>query len=911
MFSSCNNIPVQCQICGFPFAILVAEGVRPAWCPSCGAEFTCSSVEVKPDENPLELNHSPIASLDNSSDNTTQFNAADNIVTKNINANNNRKDENNIDQNIVTINRNNNNYRNNNSASDVNSKSVFIKRGGILLTSILVQVIALLALPAIIFFMATNAESELKGNNPLEIDGEITNINPDLPEINPIAEVESSPSSSNDNSVASHSAVTKPDDIDTTNNVVASDVSIKSQNNTNEITSNSNPTNRKNVNRENDNGNSLFSFIESRPSADNSTNSTNSTDKNKSRHEKKPDETIEQVNIDKTHLSTDDTTNYDSDYFEYGIIKTNFINDALPVSTSDSNLLSNEKTDGDTDDNNNKIADRNGNIIDVAEDMGLLSYEAQLNRAREQLTDSGKLSLISPERSLRMAIQAIKRYVELGQAVPLEAKWILGRAYVMQRWGEALVENIPVVNDMAISSDGQWLWCRCEDNTVWIWDVLRSKRTLAGFKLDSGGLGIVKLVFTPDFRFAIGVGVDGLVRMWNMESSDPARSVIVLRGKVANPDNVQISPDGRWLVVSGIVGEIGQTQIHGRMSGVDSSDRVVDEFTGAGATWLWDLDSIKSKKLEKSNKPNKSTTEISDNSTNSTNSANSTNSTDTTNVNISTALADSTDSTESIESSDLLNSSDSFNAGNANDSLEPVILRGHSKPIRVIRISEDSSWLATGSDDATARIYNLRSAYPGAEQTVLKGHQSGIMSVVFSVKGGWLATGSQDNSVRVWRLSGSKNLPESVELRGHIGWVSSLATDNSGERLASGSFDKTIRIWKIPIKNIERAAEHEPLVIQSEQGSVRKLVLTRDGKILVSLGGDFSLRMWGIDESGEFNLKNTILIRNRSLPITNISFAADDRWLIFNYINQKNPTNSGIRLLHLQLDELLKSAENL
>jgi WD40 repeat protein len=909
MFSSCNNIPVQCQICGFPFAILVAEGVRPAWCPSCGAEFTCSSVEVSPDANPLELNRESIAPLDNSSDNlfdnANQFDTADNIVTKNINSNNNRpEDENNIDQNIVTINQNDNNYRNNNSASSINSQSIFIKRCGILLASVLVQIVALLTLPAIIIFMATNAELGLNGDSLVENNNDSIKINPDLPEINPITETESHPlpskSKSNSNTVSSNSVVAKPDDVDAANNMVASGIAIKSQNNVGENTSNSDSTNhdindsKSNININNNSNddnhdradvNNLFSFIDIKSTAANSAN------KNKSQQDNISDELIVPVKIDKANPD-----------------------EVFVVSKNELQLLPNEKIDDGVDENNNKIPDNRDNNIVFDDDIELLSYDARLNRAREQLTDSGRLSVISSERSLRLAIKAIKSYIELGQAVPLEAKWILGRAYVMLRWGEALVENIPVVDNMAISSDGQWLWCRCEDNTVWIWNVLRSKHTVGGFKLESGGWGIVKLVFTPDFRFAIGVGVDGFVRMWNMESSDPARSVIVLGGKVSNPDDVQISPDGRWLVVSGIVSGIGQAQLQGRehnreygreqgrMFGVDSGDRAVDEFTGAGAAWLWDLDSIKSKKSEKSKKL---TAENSDDSTNSTNSTNAIDSADSTN------LTDSTNSTNFASSVNLLNSSDAVNLNNTSDVLEPVILRGHSKPIRVIRISEDSSWLATGSDDATARVYNLRSAYPGAEQTVLKGHLSGIMSIVFSVKGGWVATGGQDNSVRVWRLSGSKNLPESVELRGHIGWVSSLATDNSGERLASGSFDKTIRIWKIPIKNIERAVEQEPLVIQSEQGSVRKLVLTRDGKILVSLGGDFSLRMWGVDESGELNLKNTILIRNRLLPITNISLTSDDRWLIFNYINQKDPTNSGIRLLHLQLDELLKSAESL
>ncbi|MDR1052959.1 MAG: WD40 repeat domain-containing protein, partial [Planctomycetaceae bacterium] len=557
-------------------------------------------------------------------------------------------------------------------------------------------------------------------------------------------------------------------------------------------------------------------------------------------------------------------SDYDPRFIESGLNVLDFGSDEvvkLPDELS-TNLPFNESNEnGDNTESNGgeeSIGDVGG---DGEEDVGLLSYEIQLDRAREQLLDGGKLSAISPERGLKAVIQAIKRFQELGQAIPVEAKWILGRAYVTQRWGEALVENIPGLADMAISADGQWLWCRCEDNTIWIWDVLRSRKTLGGFKLESGNLGIVKLVFTPDFRFAVGVGVDGLVRVWNMELPESGRSMVVLGGKVSNPVDLQISPDGRWLVVSGVVNDGvvrggGNNGNNGNNVGANNGgnggngggfvNTAINDFSGSGVVWLWDLDSVKGGEM----------------------------------------IA-------------------------AGEGLEPLVLRGHSKPIRVLKISKDSGWLATGSDDATARIYNLRSAYPGAEQTVLKGHQSGIMSVVFSVEGGWLATGGQDNTIRLWRLSGSTSPPESVELRGHIGWVGSLAVDDSGERLVSGSFDKTVRIWNIPAKNIEQASAQKPTVIQTEQGLVRQLLLTRDGKTLVSLGGDFSLRLWGIGEGGVFELGSTLLIRNRLLPITHIAITPDDRWLIFDYVNQRAPKNSGIRLLHLQLEELLKSAEEL
>jgi WD40 repeat protein len=582
----------------------------------------------------------------------------------------------------------------------------------------------------------------------------------------------------------------------------------------------------------------------------------------------------------------------------------------------------------------------------------ILPYEMRVSRAREQLTEAGKLATAAPERGLALTIDAIKKYKELGQSIPPEARWILGRAYVTQRWGETLVENIPQLENMAVSADGQWLWCHCSDNSVWIWDILRSKKTLGGFKLDAGGMEFVKLIFTPDFRFAIGLGGDGFVRVWNMDLSSSQQSAIVLRGRVLSPIDLQISADGRWLVACGDGNNpntnvnsnarnttSNNNQNHNRIAVAGSiQNTFADSAQEAGkssnlsnAAWLWDLRSI-----------------------------------------------------------------NNWEAVVPDDVPEPVILRGHTRPIRVMRISGDSRWLVTGSDDATARLYRLKSNYPGAEQAVLKGHQAAIMSVAFSEKGNWIATGGQDNIIRVWLLPNGNSTPESIELKGHIGWISSLAVDDSGERIVSGSYDNTIRIWSINTKNSrtqkiespkfetneielskivtdkietgkietgsfdsnktesgkvedfagkkfesvamnlpqaddselaagavmrvrpaaftakrgELVLKRDPVVIQNDQGAVRQLILTRDGKVLISLGSDFSLRLRGLGNEGdEFDPANTMLLRNRSLPITNISITPDNKCLIFNYINQREKNNGGIRIWHLDFEGLIESAE--
>jgi len=144
-------------------------------------------------------------------------------------------------------------------------------------------------------------------------------------------------------------------------------------------------------------------------------------------------------------------------------------------------------------------------------------------------------------------------------------------------------------------------------------------------------------------------------------------------------------------------------------------------------------------------------------------------------------------------------------------------------------------------------------------------------------------------------------------LEGHLGWISSLVVNDTGERLISGSFDKTIRIWTLPKGQPDRPIA-PPTIIYGDQGAVRKLAITADGKKLISLGVDSSLRIRSLE--GTLESEHSLIIRNRTLPISKFTVTSDDRWLIFNYDNLGNLTDSGVRAWPLRLDDLLKSAQS-
>lgn len=535
-------------------------------------------------------------------------------------------------------------------------------------------------------------------------------------------------------------------------------------------------------------------------------------------------------------------------------------------------------------------------------DSGLSQYELRLTKAKEKLSESYSLIALDPERALTETFLAVRMFEDLGQSIPSLAYWAIAQSYASQSWGESLIESSPPIESLAVSSDSRWLLTQTDDNTVWIWDIFRTQKSAEGFRLDASETPFVKLLFTPDFRLAIGGETNGTIRIWDTARKRPSESTITIKGTLQNIRDLQISPDGRWLAAYAgcsdlqsehfstvpIQASYTTTEQHlkqkndqqaypvfapsslrprqtilptseqqkntrkaeaGRIILVNYQDRSLSGIavdaavSGSNIVWLWDLDQIRSGNIP-----------------------------------------------------------------------QPIALRGHEHAIMTMKISADSHWLVTGSEDGTARIYNLKGSFPGADQAVLKGHELGITSIAIPSQGNWVATGSRDNTIRIWSLPDSDSPTSCTVLTGHIGWISALAVDESGQRLISGSYDQTIRIWTIPRGKIDLSNDNPPLVIQNDQGPIRELLLSKDGKMLVSLGGDASLRVRELNgELGqvlrqEIDPKHSLMIRNRMLPITRVLLTPDDQWLVFNYVNQRNLQNSGVRLWPIRLKDLMECA---
>ena len=208
---------------------------------------------------------------------------------------------------------------------------------------------------------------------------------------------------------------------------------------------------------------------------------------------------------------------------------------------------------------------------------------------------------------------------------------------------------------------------------------------------------------------------------------------------------------------------------------------------------------------------------------------------------------------------------------------------GHTGKIISVAISSDNTFIISGSEDKTIRIWDVESAEC---IKILEGHTSRVQSIALSKNNQFVVSGSFDKTVRLW----DRGTGESIKtFCGHSYFVTSVdISPNNKYIVSSGCEDKTARIWDV------ETGECRHVLDMGEE--VKSVCFSNDNQFVLS-GDSYFFKLWDV-ETGHC----TTEIKGRAGSSVKVALSSNGKYIV-------TANFSTVKLLDIETHEIIKEFE--
>lgn len=191
-------------------------------------------------------------------------------------------------------------------------------------------------------------------------------------------------------------------------------------------------------------------------------------------------------------------------------------------------------------------------------------------------------------------------------------------------------------------------------------------------------------------------------------------------------------------------------------------------------------------------------------------------------------------------------------------------IKGHSQPVNLVAISDNSQLLASVAQSKTIKLWNLSK---GHQITLLSQHKSLVRCLKFTPDNQYLISGSEDKTIIIWDLNRYQGKILGRQKNGHNKGVLSLDISFDSKYLISGSADKTTKIWSL-------TSTGDPYTLTGYGTEVLTTSISPNGEFFVSGGLEKFLRIRCIDTG---KIVRSIKINS---GVKSLAFSPDNQLLV-------------------------------